>query len=669
MALDNQTFANLERDADDTGKFVNTKQVITPRYGNPFKSAPLVSEEMEIKADEVVAKGFYLGFANEAAMRAYTPSFAETRAKLDDTKKVYRWQRTSAEGVTPITGIWHDTGLSELDQAKVYASQEIKTNVAEKLEHLNSTNLFKWNDKNSIPVMFIDSSGKLWLKNVSSDIASQLLKIDLASYLTETILLNDDTNLFKFKDSNNIPVFTIKSSGDLSIQKIGVLQDILQVNNGADLFNYKDANGLSIFRIKHNGEVVLPKIGSLTNYIEERVESVSMQYRDAVYSAAKDTDNALCFNLENFEKQQITLTAEQVHAAAVFPHAVTKLRIPAITRIQKNKYLCFFEAREVDDDFGKNSQGVCTLTVDMQTFEVVVSDLKSLHSAEPKIGTAGYYTFMNACAVKLESGRIICIYVKRFGTNEHYLYKRYSDDDGLNWSDYEDIGTQLNMSFYNLLCPCSQGMVKQFGANKGRIIFPVWYSGKAYRASEFRAGYIYSDDAGETWRDGAFVQELAQGNEVQCCEDVSGDIIFNIRLEGVMMGGGSTDPNTYLNSFVSLKNGTIDHFTIINAPKLTDNSVMAGLMQGRNKFDGRSAKIQFVVAKKLRREKLTVYTSYDCCKSWNEYNLPDTNGYEGIAAYSCIESLSIDKNLILWEADNSNHIATSIISLKNLIGA
>ncbi|RFC81200.1 hypothetical protein C9E89_023140, partial [Acinetobacter sichuanensis] len=130
MALDNQTFANLERDISDTGEAVNEKKVISPRYGDPFKSLPLVAEEAELKADEVVAKGFYLGFANEAAMRAYTPSFAETRAKLDDTKKVYRWERTSAEGVSPITGIWHDTGLSELDQAKLYTNDQIADNNA-----------------------------------------------------------------------------------------------------------------------------------------------------------------------------------------------------------------------------------------------------------------------------------------------------------------------------------------------------------------------------------------------------------------------------------------------------------------------------------------------------------------------------------------------------------
>lgn len=634
----------------------DTEEVLT-RLGRTY---PTLAKAIR----ELMETGGWKAYTTEATLLATVPTVNPSVAYAFDTKKMYRWNGAA----------WVNEGLSQLDQAKFYADQEIKASVEEKLEHLNSAKLFKWNDVNNIPLMFIDSEGKLWLKNVSSDVASQLLKIDLASYLTETTMLNNGDNLFKFKDVNNIPVFTIKNSGDLSIQKIGVLQDVLQVNSGSDLFNYKDVNGLPIFRIKQNGEVMLPKIGSLTNYVADQLDSVSMQYRDSVYSSAQDTDNALCFNLESFEKQQVVLTAVQANSAAVFPHPVTRLRIPAITRVQKNKYLCFFEAREVDDDFGKNSQGVCTLTVDMQTFEVTVSDIKSLHSAEPKIGTSGYYTFMNACAVKLDSGRIICLYVKRFGTGEHYLYKRYSDDDGLNWSDYEDIGSQLNMSFYNLLCPCSQGMVKQFGANKGRIVFPVWYSGKAYRTADFRAGYIYSDDSGATWKDGAFVQELSAGNEVQCCEDISGDIIFNIRLENGNMGGGSTDPNVHLNKFARLKDGTVGDFSIIDAPKLTDNSVMAGLIQGRNKFDGRSAKIQFVVAKDFllhqsRRENLTVYTSYDACKTWHEYNIAGTTGYSDKSGYACIESLSTDKNFILWEADSSSHIATSIISLKNLIGA
>ena len=566
------------------------------------------------------ANGYYKSYATLAAANAdiaNIPLGVSVKVLSDEEGGEYY---KAISGATTLSKSPYDP----LTQAKKYSDQSV--------EHQYSEKLFSWADANNIPVMFIDSLGKLWLKDATRDIAS---------FITEI-------------------------SGSVSTAE------------GGNILVVKDANGIPVFRITSEGEAILPKIGTIPEYVKSQVESIVGQdsgsiypsaYRDSVYSSALDTDHLLTHGLENFEKQKILITAAQINESGVFNHAVTKVRIPAITRIQKNVYLCFFEAREADDDFGRNSQGVITITVDPITFDATYSNIKALHLAEPKEGTGGYYTFMNACAVKLDSGRIIALYVKRYGVHEHYIYKRYSDDDGATWSQFEDIGSAyLNMAFYNLLCPCSQGMVKRYGSNKGRIVFPVWYSTTGYAQPDFRAGYIYSDDGGDTWNDGGFILDLAFGNEVQCCEDVTGDIIFNVRLEVGATGGGSTDPNVHLNKFALLKNGTLDNFTILDTPKLSDNSVMSGLIQGRNKFDGRSAKIQFVIAKTFRRQNMTVYTSYDACKTWLEYNLPNTTGFNNIAAYSCIESLSIDKNFILWEADNSNYLATSIISLKNLIG-
>ncbi|WP_212839200.1 hypothetical protein [Acinetobacter baumannii] len=46
MALNAEKFANLERDIDDTGKAINTDNVINPRYGDPFKSFPMIAREL-----------------------------------------------------------------------------------------------------------------------------------------------------------------------------------------------------------------------------------------------------------------------------------------------------------------------------------------------------------------------------------------------------------------------------------------------------------------------------------------------------------------------------------------------------------------------------------------------------------------------------------------------
>lgn len=108
-------------DVKHAGEAVNTKKVITPRYGAAFKSLPLVSAEAQAKADEIVAQGFYKGYATEALLLAAKPTVSEMRARADDTRKIYRWNRTSAEGITPVTGTWTDTGLSDFDQARNYA--------------------------------------------------------------------------------------------------------------------------------------------------------------------------------------------------------------------------------------------------------------------------------------------------------------------------------------------------------------------------------------------------------------------------------------------------------------------------------------------------------------------------------------------------------------------
>ena len=118
-----QELANAKIDAKDLGDAINEKKTVTPRYGAPFKTVPLVIEELNTKANEVIAQGFYKGFATEALLLAAKPTVSEMRARADDTRKIWRWNRASAEGVTPVTGTWSDTGLSDFDQAKNYSDE------------------------------------------------------------------------------------------------------------------------------------------------------------------------------------------------------------------------------------------------------------------------------------------------------------------------------------------------------------------------------------------------------------------------------------------------------------------------------------------------------------------------------------------------------------------
>lgn len=100
--------AKVERDIADIGKTVNEDVIVSPRSGLDYDSLPrlvrLVSEN-----------GMFKPFETEAQLLSYIPEVDPTAAKALDTKKVWIWKRTSAEGVEPKVYAWVDTGKSELD--------------------------------------------------------------------------------------------------------------------------------------------------------------------------------------------------------------------------------------------------------------------------------------------------------------------------------------------------------------------------------------------------------------------------------------------------------------------------------------------------------------------------------------------------------------------------
>ncbi len=124
-----QKLIDADIDVDNLGKAANELGTVNPRYGNPYKTAPQTIQDLQQKANQVVAQGFYQSYTTEALLLAAKPAVAEMRARADDTRKIYRWNRTSAEGVTPIVGTWTDTGLSDKDIAAADATT--KANAAE----------------------------------------------------------------------------------------------------------------------------------------------------------------------------------------------------------------------------------------------------------------------------------------------------------------------------------------------------------------------------------------------------------------------------------------------------------------------------------------------------------------------------------------------------------
>ncbi|MEF0176497.1 hypothetical protein PX038_00005, partial [Acinetobacter baumannii] len=104
----------LRQDFEDIKRTLRIVGYIEPRNGNPFESLPLAIQK-------VMEAGGFEPFPTEALLLASTPTVSPKAAKAMDTKKVWYWGKYSeAETVDS----WHDTGFSELDQAKTYTDEQ-----------------------------------------------------------------------------------------------------------------------------------------------------------------------------------------------------------------------------------------------------------------------------------------------------------------------------------------------------------------------------------------------------------------------------------------------------------------------------------------------------------------------------------------------------------------
>lgn len=217
-------------DADNLGKAANEKVIINPRYGDPYKSAPLVIEEMQTKADQLVAQGFYKGYTTEALLLADKPAVAEMRARADDTRKIYRWTRTSAEGVTPVTGTWADTGLSDKDIAAADATAKAnaaeanaKTYVNEKTKSISDIDigeaLFAKTDANGNLIEVTGKDGKQYLTGMDGSVQDNINKNSVAvDAVKKTVDSYNDSQIFlAFVDKDDRVIAYFKNNTDFHL--------------------------------------------------------------------------------------------------------------------------------------------------------------------------------------------------------------------------------------------------------------------------------------------------------------------------------------------------------------------------------------------------------------------------------------------------------------------
>ena len=54
-SISTQDIVDAKRDIEDIGKAVNEKVIVSPRYGEDFKSLPMIAAEFQISSDAAEA--------------------------------------------------------------------------------------------------------------------------------------------------------------------------------------------------------------------------------------------------------------------------------------------------------------------------------------------------------------------------------------------------------------------------------------------------------------------------------------------------------------------------------------------------------------------------------------------------------------------------------------
>ncbi|MDC5508026.1 hypothetical protein OHX03_20020, partial [Acinetobacter baumannii] len=279
-------------DCKDLGDALNTKQVINPRWGEEFYSLPLAIQK-------VMESGGFEPFLTQAQLLASTPTISPKAAKALDTKKIWYWGKD--EGETEDS--WHDTGLSELDQAKQYVDLKLKNNALE--------SLFDFNDSEQNTVARILSDGDIEtakfgkLSNLPESTLEQAKQyVDL-----KTKSLDEDfsKSLFDFKDKDESIVAQLLENGDLSLAALdgkGVAQFIkLLLSVSADssedssIFKLHDVEGNLVFDFTNDGDVIFNGGKSLKALAHK--ESNSVIGIPSSYELLTDDFNSLISSYRN----------------------------------------------------------------------------------------------------------------------------------------------------------------------------------------------------------------------------------------------------------------------------------------------------------------------------------------------------------------------------------
>ncbi len=317
-------------------------------------------------------------------------------------------------------------------------------------------------------------------------------------------------------------------------------------------------------------------------------------------------------------------------------------RIPSLIVTEKGTVLAFAEGRDGGD------------SGDIDILLKRSEDGGRSWSKQLVVWDDGANTCGNPCpVVDRTSGRIILLMTWNLGSDsEDRIIRKnsmdtrkpyicYSDDDGLTWTEPEDLSSSCKDPLWGWYAT-GPGVGIQMKSDKyrDRLIIPANHSYDVQTESEaIRGGYgygshvIYSDDGGISW---THSEKITPGcNESQVVELSNGDLMINMRSYN----------KKGCRAIARSQDGGATWSDIKHDPQLVESVCQASLIE-YGSYQGKVGYLFSNPAVASGRSHMTIKASQDECHTWSKGILI----HEGPAAYSCLTVLPDGSIGLLYEA-------------------
>lgn len=503
---------NLDRDIDDAGKSINTKGIIIPRYGEPFKSVPMVVEEIE-------NKGGYISAPSLAALQAITPSYNHQVGRDDSTGNEYRWNPAALP-----TPQWEPTGRNYLNEAKVDATNKANTAesnaksyastqanaAASNIKQSDSVNLHEFTDSEGSVVAAINSNGE----SVAQDFKGEFGNLNALSKAVET---TEAPSLHTFADAGGNVVARLTAAGDFQPQDVvtesGSFNTVAKKVSEYDIQNAlsveTDVEGNILEIIRPDG-VIVPSITQVSYGIAEFRAGVASP--DVMSDVGKAIDNNLVKNDTAF-KFSVTVSPNKADDT-------NHQRMADAVLVGPNRlYVAFSQFSTMSTD-----QADGRLVGRFVDFDLI-NQTATISETIPIIGEKIGSLYRHPNFIKLED-RILMIF--NGPLPELIVYESF--DKCVTWQLKNTIDTSGDLPWALAL---NSAIRIEEGRYKGRIVLGLFRY-----AADGLVGTVFSDDNGVTWQRGQTLHgaELFPNypiiNETSIALDSQQNLIFVIRNEG-----------------------------------------------------------------------------------------------------------------------------------------